>query len=200
MKKKCMPCICQWVYVTTGHCYSNDRINNTVIPVASCLYSNELWYYKSCCLCFLHAVFVMHVCNTDCSCHKWFFQNLHDNFISCLNVKYLFLFFAHSVCDLWWEQSSVRWVVILYTFRWFWNSLQALLYHPQIGSLEFVSKIYVLVVCILHGDYLVGKMGLGRAEQTVHWTVHMISCLYCTGQLTGASTASVSTNHNRNPC
>ena len=37
-------------------------------------------------------------------------------------------------------------------------------------------------------DLLVGKWAWAKLKKSVHSTVHMISCLYCTVQLTGDKT------------
>ena len=53
-------------------------------------------------------------------------------------------------------------------------------------------------ICILHGIFWLAKWAWAKLNKTVHSTVHMISCLYCTVQLTWGSMASVlSTNHRR---
>ena len=44
------------------------------------------------------------VCATQECIHNWFLISAHINSISCHNVTYLFLFFAHSIS----EKSSVR--------------------------------------------------------------------------------------------
>ena len=53
-------------------------------------------------------VFVCFMSSLYVQCRKWFFNCAHANSISCHNVTYPFPFFAHSVSDLWREQSSVR--------------------------------------------------------------------------------------------
>ena len=61
---------------------------------------HNFFFFYTFCLCFISFLYVQ--------CGKWFFNCAHANSISCHNVTYPFPFFAHSVSDLWREQSSVR--------------------------------------------------------------------------------------------
>ena len=92
------PCIRQWVCEFFVGCFVHGRAT------------------QDCILCTLF-IFVYFNLSLYVQCRKWFFKGVRANSISWHNVTYLFPLISHFVSDLWREQSSVRYVVDLYSFR-----------------------------------------------------------------------------------
>ena len=76
-------------------------VKKNVFVLSSCTIMYNLF---TCRLCLFYVGFVCAILQ----CRKRFFNCAYSNSIFCYNVAYLFSFFAHSVSDLWQEQSTVR--------------------------------------------------------------------------------------------
>ena len=66
---------------------------NGHVVVLSMAKLHNMFTLYTCCLCLFYVVFL-------CAMPQVIFNGVHANSISCLNVTYLFSFFAHSVSDL----------------------------------------------------------------------------------------------------